>query len=296
MNLPNPPQEPLNNVDLESTIVGLRMTLTPEEESEARERFLEKLRTSPLAVPTLQPVPTGPDGAIVPNAPINLLIVTTADGLTGVPAFTTLGGLRAAIPNVENGMFLTGADLGNILGASEHKLFVTSPDMNVEVEVAELQKLALVTQQEIAINQQRVQHNDVLEQALAALNDNDSGVNQEAVIQAFLGGFCQYPVLSEADGDAEALVLSQENPPDGSTPQELAILTIDGALPAFTGGDALKTWGKGAGTAIALPGGMVAQLATQAEVTTILLNPGSDHEQVLTVSQGQVALADKQPT
>lgn len=293
MNSLNPPQEPLNNVDLESTIVGLRMTLTPEEESEARERFLEKLRISPLAVPTLQPVPTGPDGAIVPNAPINLLIVTTAEGLTGVPAFTTLAGLRAAIPNVENGMFLTGADLGNILSASEHKLFVTSPDMNVEVEVVELQKLAFVTQQEIAITQQRVQRNDQLEEALARLRDEDSGVNQETVIQQFMEGFCQYPVLGESDSDAEALILSQENPPDGSAAQELAILTVDGSLPAFTGGEALQSWGKGTRAAIALPGRMVAQLATQAEVATILLNPGRSDEQALTVNQGQVALAAK---
>lgn len=291
MNQPNSTEEPLHNIDLESAIVGLRMTLTPEEEGEARANFLDKLRTSPLAVPTLQPVPTGPDGAVLPNAPINLLVVNNPEGVSGVPAFTTLGGLRAAIPQIENGMFLTGADLGNILGPSEHKLFVTSPEMNVEVETAELQQMAFVAQQQVAINQQRVMHNEPLELALAALLENDNGVNQEAVIQAFMTNFCQYPVLDEADGDAEAIVLSQENAPDGSPPQELALLTLDGALPAFTSGETLQAWSQGNRAVMPILGEMAAQLATQAEVPTILLNPGSPNERVLTVQQGRVSLA-----
>ena len=177
MNPPNTPEEPLKNVELESAILGLRMTLTPEETAEAREKFLHVLRVSPLAIPTLQPVATGPDGAVLPNAPINFLVVSTAENVTGVPAFTTLGGLRAALPEVENGMFLTGADLGNILGESEHKLFVTSPDMNVEVETQELKQIAVLAQQQIALEQQAVQRNDALEAALSGLGIDSRGEN-----------------------------------------------------------------------------------------------------------------------
>ncbi len=290
MNPPNTPEEPLKNVELESAILGLRMTLTPEETAEAREKFLHRLRISPLAVPTLQPVATGPDGAVLPNAPINLLVVNTDAGVSGVPAFTTLAGLRAALPGVENGMFLTGADLGNILGPSEHKLFVTSPDMNVEVESEELQRLALLTQQQVALEQQAVQRNETLELALAGLQQDDAGEKQEAVVRAFLEGFCRYPVLTEADGNAEALVLSQEAPPGTPPAQELALLTLEGALPAFSGEEALRAWDGNGRNAIALPGQVVVQLATQAEVSEVTLNPGSAGSRTLSIRQGQVSL------
>ena len=64
MNQPDVQEEPLNNVELESAILGLRMALTPEEEVEAREHFLTVLRDSTLSVPTVNPTPTAPDGSI----------------------------------------------------------------------------------------------------------------------------------------------------------------------------------------------------------------------------------------
>ena len=81
-------------------------------------------------------------------------------------------------------------------------------------------------------------------------------------------------MLTEADGDAEALVLSQEAPAGAAPAQELALLTLEGALPAFSSEDAIRRWDSAGRNAIALPGKMVIELATQAEVTSILLNPG----------------------
>jgi hypothetical protein len=291
MNQPNPSEEPLKNVELESAMLGLRMTLTPEETAEAREKFLDILRTSQLAVPTAQPVPTGPDNTILPNAPINLVIFNTPEGVSGVPAFTTLGGLRANIPQVEHGMFLTGTDLGNILAGSEHKLVVTSPDLQVEVETQELQHFAQLAQLQIAEQQQAVQNNQALTAALAAFGEEDNGANREAVIRAFLDGYCRYPVLAEADGDAEALVLSQDAPQGDAPAPELALLTIDGALPGFSSEDAIKVWDPAGRNAIPLPGQMVVQLATQAEVPMILLNAKGPHPLTLNVKLGQISLS-----
>jgi hypothetical protein len=291
MKPPNLPEERLKTIELESAILGLRMTLTPEEEAEARLKFLHILRTGSLAIPTLEPVATGPDGTVLPNAPINLLIVTTAEGVSGVPAFTTLDGLRATLPQVENGMFLSGADLGRILGPSDHKLFVTGPDMQVVVEKQELAQMTLVTQQEQAIQLQTALHNQSLEQALDALRESESPENQEAVIQAFLSGYCRYPILDPANSETEALVLSQESPTGDAPAQEIALMTIEGALPAFTGEEQLRTWNAESRGNLPLPGSMVAQLASQAEVETILLNPGSGSPRTLSVRQGQLSLS-----
>lgn len=286
-------EEPLKNADLEGKIVGLRMVLTPEEGAEARGKFLEALRTSPLAVPTMTPVPTGPDGSVVPGAEINLLVVTTQEGVSGVPAFTTLGQLRAALAQVENGMFLTGGDLGNILGGSGHKLFVDSPDGHVEVESEELQQMAFITQQQVAIDQQRAQHNESLEEALAALAGNDSEATRADVVRAFLGGFCRYPLLTDAEGDAECLMLAEQSPAPGVPTPEIAVLTQDGALLAFTGEDAMRAWDPAPSerSAVILPGQGIGEWATQAEVRTILVNPGSPNTRALQVTDGQFSVA-----
>lgn len=286
-------EEPLKNADLEGKIVGLRMVLTPEEGEEARGKFLEALRTSPLAVPTMTPVPTGPDGAVLPGAEINLLVVTTQEGVTGVPAFTTLGQLRAALAQVENGMFLTGGDLGNILGSSGHKLFVDSLDGHVEVEPEELQQMAFVTQQQVAIDQQRAQHNELLEEALAALTEHDNEATRAAVVRAFVGGFCRYPLLTDAEGDAECLMLAEQSPTPGVPTPEIAVLTQEGALLAFTGEDVMRAWDPSPAerSAVILPGHGVGEWATQAEVRTIHINLGSPHTRALQVVDGQISVA-----
>lgn len=284
-------EEPLRNIELESAILGLRMTLTEEEAAEARAHFLDVLRTSTLAVPTITPVQTGPDGAILPGAEINLLVVNTPEGVSGVPAFTMLGGLRATLPQAENGMFLTGADLGNILGHSGHKLFVDGPDLHAEVEPVELQQLAFITHQQMAQAQEAAQHNQRLEDALSDYSQTQNRDNAEAVVQSFLRGHCRYPVAGEADSDAEALVISQEAQDGRPEIPEIALLTQDGALPAFTSEDALRAWNPTPRNAVLLDGATVAQITSQAEIEQVLLNPANPDSQTLHVKQGQVSLA-----
>lgn len=287
----NPSEEPLKNIELESAILGLRMTLTPEEEIQARAKFLETLRLSSLAVPTVTPVPTGPDGAVLPSSEINLLVVNTQDGVSGVPAFTTLAGLREALPGVENGMFLSGADLGNILGPSGHKLFVDGPDLHAEVEMEELQQLAFVTHQMNALQQEEAQHNQRLEDALSAFHQTANSDNAEAVIQAFLRGHCRYPVAGEADVDAEALVISREAEAGSEAVPEIALLTLEGGLLSFTSEEALGRWNNTPRNAVLLDGATVAQLAAQAEVDRVQLNLGSPEARTLTITQGQITLS-----
>ncbi len=291
MTQPNLAEEPLKNIELESAILGLRMTLTEEEADEARAKFLDVLRSSTLAVPTITPVQTGPDGAILPGAEINLLVVNTQEGVSGVPAFTTLGGLRATLAQAENGMFLTGADLGNILGHSGHKLFVDGPDLHAEVEPVELQQLAFVTHQQITQAQEDAQHNQRLEGALASFRETENRENAEAIVQAFLRGHCRYPVAGEADTDAEALVISQEAQEGRPAVPEIALLTQEGALPAFTSEAALQAWNPTPRNAVLLDGATVAQLAAQAEIEQILLNPGSPETRTLNAKQGQISLS-----
>ena len=282
--------EPLNNVELESAALGLRMTLDDDEARLARALFLEKLRVSPVAVPTLTPVQTGPDGAVIANAEINLLVVSTPEGVSGVPTFTTLAGLRTALPEMENGMFLTGGDLGNILGQSEHRLFVDSPDAHIEVESAELQQMAFVTHQIVAAQQAAAQGNEALTQALETLKTSDTPANREGVVKAFMEGFCMYVVAAESDSDEDAVVLSQQEPQDGATTDEIAILTLHNALPCFTSMEILQKWDTVGRSAIPIPGQMIVPLATQAEVAQITLNPGSEAQRTLRVSQEQITV------
>ena len=168
-------EEPLKNINLESAILGLKMSLTPEEGTEARRRFLDILRDSILAVPTMAPVATKADGSVSPGADISLLIVTNAEGMSGVPTFTQLGFLlRSVLPQMEHGMFLSGAQLGGILSGSEHRLFVDGPDIHAEVEVEELQMMVQAAQIMEQMQQQAAGSNERLETALSALNREDN--------------------------------------------------------------------------------------------------------------------------
>ncbi len=287
----DPTGEPLSNVALESALLGLRMALTPEEAQENRARFLDTLRLSTLAVPTLRPVAVGPDGAVLPGSEISLLVVTAPDGTNGVPAFTTLGALRAALPQSENGMFLTGGDLGNILGSSPHTLFVHGPDADAAVATPELQQMAFVTHQMALAEQQFARGNEPLEQALRALQAEPTAAAGEAVIRAFLGGFCRYPVAGPEDEEADCVVLSQESAAGNPVPQELSLLTLNGALPCFTGEDAQQRWDTQSRSAVPLPGQMVVPLAMQAEVAAILVNPGSPDACALQIADGHLVVS-----
>lgn len=288
----DPTEEPLKNVPLESAILGLRMALNEEEGTEARRRFLDVLRDSILAVPTMGQVPTNPDGSIAPGADIQLIIATSPEGVSGVPAFTQLGVLRAALPQLEHGMFLSGAQLSGILGGSEHRLFVDGPDVHAEVSPEELQALAQTAQMMAQMQQQAAGSNERLETAMAALSREDTGDTRAAVVQAFLEEFCRIPVAADADEDAECVVLSTGAAADTpETPAELELLTQDDSLLCFTSDEALRAWDDVGRSAVVLPGPVIAQLAAQAGVTTLLINKGTDTQRTLQVGEDRLEVA-----
>ncbi|BDI31907.1 hypothetical protein CCAX7_39580 [Capsulimonas corticalis] len=291
MNQPDVQEEPLNNVELESAILGLRMALTPEEEVEAREHFLTVLRDSTLSVPTVTPTPTAPDGSILPNADITFVVAQTQEGVSGVPGFTTLGQLRGTLPDVQNGMFLTGAQLGGILGNSPHKLFVDGPEMHVEVSQEELVFMAQSAQKVIEDQQAAANHNVLLEQAIAEFKNDDSTASREALINAFGNGFCRLPVATEADKDTPVVVLRLGDPNQPETVQEVPLLTDQELLLAFTGEEALGAWSDAERNVIALPGGMIAQLIAQTGVGGVVINKGAENSATIKVEQNQLVVA-----
>ena len=292
----DPTQEPLRNINLESAILGLRMALTDEEAAEARTRFLDILRDSTLAVPTITPVATAPDGSIEPGADIQLIIATNPEGISGVPAFTQLGILRATLPQLEHGMFLSGAQLCGILGPSEHRLFVDGPDVHAEVTPEEMQAIAQTAQMMAQMQQQASGSNERLEMALATLHGTDITENRAAVVQSFLEEFSRVPIAADSDEDAECIVLSTgaaEDTPE--TPQELELLTEGDALLCFTSEAKMRVWDTAGRNAVVLPGPIIAQLAAQAEVTLLLVNKGSDDQRFLQIAGDRLDVADVQP-
>lgn len=288
----DPAEEPLKNINLESAILGLRMALTDEEGAEARTRFLDILRDSILAVPTITPVATAADGTIEPGADIQLIIATNPEGISGIPAFTQLGILRATLPQLEHGMFLTGAQLCGILGSSEHRLFVDGPDVHAEVSPEEMQSLAQTAQMMAQMQQQASGQNERLEAALAALHQTDITENRAAVVQSFLQEFSRVPIAGDVDEDAECIVLSTgaaENTPE--TPQELELLTQEDALLCFTSEAAMRAWDQAGRSAVVLPGPVIAQLAAQAEVFQLFINKGSVDQRLLQISGDRLDVA-----
>lgn len=292
----DPSQEPLRNINLESAILGLRMALTDEESAEARTEFLNTLRDSTLAVPTITPVATAPDGSIEPGADIQLIIATNHEGLSGVPAFTQLGILRATLPQLEHGMFLSGAQLCGILGASEHRLFVDGPDVHAEVTPAEMTAIAQTAQMMTNMQQQASGSNERLELALAALHQSDITENRAAVVQSFLEEFSRVPIAGEIDEDAECIVLTTgaaEDTPE--TPAELELLTQDDALLCFTSEEKMRVWDTAGRNAVVLPGPIIAQLSAQAEVTQLLINKGSADQRLLKIDGDRLDVANSLP-
>ena len=288
----DPAEEPLKNINLESAILGLKMALTDEEGVEARSRFLDILRDSTLAVPTITPVATLPDGSIEPGADIQLIIATNPEGVSGVPAFTQLGILRTTLPQLEHGMFLSGTQLCGILASSEHRLFVDGPDLHAEVSPEEMQAVAQTGQMMGQMQQQAAGRNERLEAALVALHQTDITENRALVVQSFLEEFSRIPIAGDSDEDAECVVLSTgaaENTPE--TPQELELLTEDNALLCFTSEDAMRIWDTAGRNAVVLPGPIIAQLAAQAEVMQLLINKGSVDQRLLQIEGDRLDVA-----
>ncbi len=294
MSQPVPPQEPLNNVALESAIFGLRMALTPEESVQARQHFLQTLVNSTLAVATTHPVATAPDGGIPPNTDINMVVARNADGVDGVPCFTTLAALRGTLPQVENGIFMTGLQIAGVLAASNYLLFVDGPELHAEVTQEEMRGIVDQAQLFMQAQQQAMERNERLEAMLAALDRDDTEANREAVANAFVQEFARVPIAGAGDKDAECIVLSMGDPaqpPAPGGPPELELLTVDGALPCFTSAEALGAWDTAGRQAVVLPGAIIAQLAAQASVGTLLVNPAGPNTRSLRLEQDRVVVA-----
>ena len=106
-------------------------------------------------------------------------------------------------------MFLSGAQISNILGSSEHLLFVDGPDVHAEVLPEEMQAMAQTAQMMAQMQQQASGSNERLETALAALNREDTGENRNARDSIFFWkSFSRVPIAGDADEDAECIVLS----------------------------------------------------------------------------------------
>jgi len=283
MNPPPVPEEPLNNVDLESAILGMRMALTPEEEAEAREKFINQLSISTLVIPTVNQVQTAPDGSIAPNADITFVVVENPDGVSGIPAFTSLGFLKASLPNVNNGLFLNGAQLAGIVGNSPHKLFVDGPDMHAEVEKEELAAIAQLAQQAAEAQQAAANHNEKLEAALAKFARNETDERREALKEAFLTGFCRIPVANESDVDAKVVVMRTGNPQDEAAQQQIPLITENDELLCFTGEAALLKWKSTERNSISLPGPMICDMVVRTGIGKLRINAGSDDSRVAKV-------------
>jgi len=289
MSLPPAQEEPLKNIELESTMFGINMALTPEEELEARQKFLDCLAVSKIVLPTVNPVETQPDGSIKPGADITFVVVETNDGSSGVPAFTTLGGLKSALPKANNGLFLNGAQAAAIISQSPHYLFVDGPDMHVQVEPAELSNMAQRMQQLMAAQQAEADRNEALEVALKDWLAEDSEATREVVVQAFLGGYCRIPVAGERDVDAKVVMI--RSGPDENTAQQIPLLTIDGHLLCFTSEGAMNAWQQEPRNAVALPGAMIAELVAKTGVPAIAINADSTPSGVLHFDQNRLVVA-----
>ena len=276
MNPPSVPEEPLNNVELESAILGMRMALTDEEETEARDKFLSQLSISTLVIPTVNQVKTAPDGSIAPDADITFVVVESPDGVSGIPAFTSLTFMRGALPNVNNGLFLPGNQLAGIIAASPHKLFVDGPDMHAEVEKEELVAMAQSAQVAMEAQQAAANHNEKLEAALAKYARNGTDDRREAVKEAFLTGFCRIPVANESDKDAKVVIMRTGNPQDEAQQQQIPLITENDELLCFSGEAALLKWKDAERNSVSLPGPMICDMVVRTGIGKVRLNLGSD--------------------
>ena len=152
--------------------------------------------------------------------------------------------------------------------------------------------MAQTAQMMAQMQQQAANSNERLEAALGDLHLNDNSESRDTVIRAFLEEFSRIPVAGDQDEDAECVVLSTGAPEDTpQTPQELELLTEDDALLCFTSEDAMRVWDQAGRNAVVLPGPVIAQLAAQAEVTTLLINKGGENQRALRIVDSRLEVA-----
>jgi len=286
---PMPEEEPLKNVELESAILGLRMALTPEEETEARQEFLKQLSLSTIVVPTTNPVQLAPDGSIAPGTDITFVVVENKDGVTGVPGFTALKVLRSTLPNVNNGLFLNGAQIAGMVAASPHVLFVDGPDMHAEIDRDELASVVESAQKIATAQQAAAQRNELLETALSAMASNDSDTARETTTAAFLNGFCRIPVAGDSDKGAQCIVMRAGNPQDTNA-QEIPLMTEENELLCFTSDEAMRKWQDVDRNSVALPGPMIVDMISKTGIGRLIVNRGTESARSFRVEQTRLTV------
>jgi hypothetical protein len=284
-------EEPLRNIDLESAVLGLKMALTYEEESEARRKFLNVLRESTLAVPMMDQGAPSSNGAKPADHDIQLIVAENVRGINGVPAFTTVACLRDTIPRAQSCTFLKGAQLAAMLAESPFMLFVDGPDLHAEVDHVEMKAIVAEMEAIVAQQQEAALHNAELEDALVLLSERENNETAEAVAAAFMGGHCCVPLAGEGDDLSACIVLTAaEDAPEGA-PTQLALMTRNEALLCFTSPEKLNFWSDTTRDIVPFPGQTIVELANHAGVTKLQLNAGSPDGRTLLVGPERVTVA-----
>jgi len=282
-------KEPLNNVALESAMMGVRMSLTEEEEEEARAEFLTILKGSQLAIPTGNPVKVGPDGQLLPGADIQLIVAEHQDGTQCIRTFTSLTILRAALPELQHGLVLFAWQVAGMVASSPHALIVEGPDVHTIVYQDELNAIVAEVQEQQQKQQQAVEHNEALEAALLKLTEQDNEESRQEIERAFVTGFCRIPVLTEADGQQPHLVLTTGTGPDGGQ-QSIPLRTHDGGLLCFTSEETLAKWDEAERPMMVLPGGAIVEVSSKSGLTKICVNEGSPNARVFGLAEGRLLI------
>jgi hypothetical protein len=218
------------------------------------------------------------------------LVLETTEGASGVPVFTTLAGLRATVPNVQNGIFMTGAQLSGMLVSSPHKLFVDGPDLHAEVDQSEMQTIIDSAQKIMEEQQKSAQHNINLEKALQDLNEDDHAATREATTLAFLQGFCRVPIAAETDEDVQCVVMTFGNPQQPDQQQNVELITEDNYIVCFTSEPNMQSWDPRPRNAMVLPGPAIAQMVAQTGLAGIIVNPKHETTKKFRVESDKIVL------
>lgn len=288
MNPPENAEEPLNNSELESAILGLRMTLTEEEASEARQKLLAMLPQCMLAVPTTQPVKTTPEGQIAPDAEISFVVLESKEGVNGIAAFTNFTFMKSVLPQSEHGVFLNGVQIASMVSNSPYPLFLDGPDVHAELSTEELKGIVDSFNEMMQRQQAAMEHNKTLEDALTALKADETEETKEATAKAFLEGFCRVPLPNENEKDAKVVLLRVGDQNNPQQQQEIPLLTADESLLCFTSEEAMGQWSQEERQAVALPGPMIADLVARTGVSGVTINSGNATEKLMKVEKDRL--------
>jgi hypothetical protein len=272
-------EEPLKNIDLESSIMGIRMALSDEEKDEAREEFLKLFKTSQLAVPTGKPPQIAPDGRIMD---LQLILSDPSEGEPAIRVFTTLTDLRVKLPGLQHGIVLPAWQIAGIAAGSPHELRVEGPHALTIITRDELTEILAELQRQAQESQKGLERNERLEAAIEKLHQGGGDEVREEVAAAFLDGFCRLPVIIEADGQVPHCVVTGQAGPN-QPQQSIALKTHDGALLCFTSEAALNRWDARERPMMVLPGRAIVEVSQKSSLHKIRVDEGGPGAQTIQV-------------